>query len=1150
MWVRMRCALVIAALFSGVLSFAQNTNSGDIRGTVTDQTGAVIPGVAVEVKDVDKGIVKTFTTDGAGLYDTGSIVPDHYILTFTKEGFQVFVRGPITLNVNIETVNAKLQVGSEAQKIVVNTDVPLLSTESGGQEPTLEADTMAQLPQTNPGADWETFIVLLPGAAGTPQNGNNVSNPSQYASINGNMPFFSMLADGATTTLPTSQNAYATIFETTAEVKVSTSAFSAQYGVGDIIYNQITKSGTNQFHGAGYEYFENNALNAAPYEFGQSYQSPPLHFNNFGFAIGGPIWKKKMFFYFDFDKTINNSMSANLTSVPTAAVLNGDFTAPGMPTIYDPTTQTIQYTGTHTYTDMGANGMNLQCPCVIRKSFAEEYGNGNRIPASMINPIAKTINQYYPAANFTPNGYSAGFAQNNYSYITPSIGPNTAFFGRLDYDLTSNNRLTISEKESDNPGRSYGPICPIGCESQDLSNNNAQVSDVWTFSPTFTNEARFGFTNSFNFYVPYTLNQGYPQKLGLTQTLADNFPNVGAGPFLGFGSAPNAVYKQFVFDPSDVVMLIRGRHVLHFGGEYLINRNDNTNWGNIDAGDLGFGGQYTAEGGANTSGFNDVNGIPNGASFADYLLGQENSWGGTNTPEYGGRWKSPQVFIQDDWKVRSNLTVNLGLRYEINTGWSEVHNNLTTFDPTVINPANGQPGAMWYAFNQTNGRTTLQAPKYDIVLPRIGFSYQPIANTVIRGGWGMYASSWSQDTYGSGLGGAFGQFGSAGDNTQGICPVIQLDADGYSPDTTNPGCGVVTNGVNFNSQPARSFYLNNPTTADAQNGQGPGYNEYHTPVPTNLQWTVSVQRQLATNYVIEMAYVGNHGYNEPFPVDINQVPESKLAPNDFPNSQPYPLFHAINGSTNNATSNYNSLQAQITKRMADGLEFNVNYTWSHFLDDLDSSGQNAEGGWQNYQDAYNPSANYSNSNFDIRNMFKGQAIYQLPFGKGRQFLNHSWALNEILGGWQIAPTWVIQGGNPMGITTGNNNTSYNQSGGYTQYANLVGSYRLPGGTKSRLNEWYNLNAFAVPAPATYGNFRRNIIYGPGVDNWAMSLGKTFDVWPERGVKFQVRADAGNVFNHPSFGQPGNNAIGPGQTAIISSVTVGGRAIQIYGRISF
>jgi hypothetical protein len=295
--------------------------------------------------------------------------------------------------------------------------------------------------------------------------------------------------------------------------------------------------------------------------------------------------------------------------------------------------------------------------------------------------------------------------------------------------------------------------------------------------------------------------------------------------------------------------------------------------------------------------------------------------------------------------------------------------------------------------------------------------------------------------------------------------------------------------------------------------------------------------------------VGNHGKNLYFPVDIDQVPESQLGPNDL-GAKPYPLFGQINGSTNNAISNYNALQAVLQKRMSYGLEFNVNYTWSHFLDDQDSSGWGSRGGWQNYQNAFNPGDNYSNSNFDIRNMFKGQVIYLLPVGRGRQFLNNNRLIDEVLGGWQASTSFIAQGGNPVSVTTGNNNSSNNQSGSYTQFANLVGSYKLKGSTKSRLNEWYNLSALAVPAPYTYGDFRRNTVYGPGLTDVNGSLGKVFAIWPERGINLEIRGEATNVLNHPSFGQPGNNAIGQGESAQITGTTVGGRTMQLYGRISF
>jgi hypothetical protein len=1135
-----RGSLVIALTLSGIAGFAQNTNSGDIRGTVTDATGAVIPGATVKVEDVDKGVTRTLVTDEAGLYDTGPIVPDRYLLTFTKEGFQTYVRGPITLAVGIQPVNVEMTVGAATQEVVVKTDVPLLTTESGAQEGTLSSQTMAQLPQV--GADWQNFVILLPGASGAPEN-SSTFNAGQIASINGNLPYANVLADGATTTLPMSQNSDVTVFETTSEVKVSTSAFSAQYGIGGIIFNQITKGGTNQFHGAGYEYFQNNALNAAPYNFGTNTPVPVLRYNNFGFAVGGPILRNKMFFFFDYDKTINNGgASTSFNTMPDDSLKNGDFTGAGLPTLYDPSTQTTQQTGSYTYVGSQYPGgaLTVACPCVIRKSFAEEYGNGNVLPTGMVSSVAKAIQGYFPEPN-TAGQVTSGVALNNFVSSTPNQSPFTKYFGRLDYDITPSNRLTVSETNSDNPGYSNGigaQYCPIQCQSQDVSRDNAQVSDVWTFSPSFINEARFGFTDQLNFFVPPTLNQGFPAKLGWQFAKADNFPNVSISNFYGLGSATNAVYKEFVFDPSDVVTLIRGRHVLHFGGEFLINRADSTAWGNINAGSVNYKGYYTSAGGQATAAYD-------GQAYADFLLGQTQSWSAGVTPEFGGRWKSPQLFVQDDIKLRPNLTVNLGLRYEIETGWSEVKGNMAAFDPAVVNPADNSLGAMWYGFSKAHGRTTLQAPNYNIWLPRIGFSWQAMPDTVIRGGFGMYAASWSEDTYGGGMGGAFGSSGSYNDTTNGACPVVQLDADGSTPDTTNPGCGTGAN----NSATVNGNYLTAPTTADAFNGQSPTYNQYHTPVPTNYQWNVAVQRSIGTDMVAELAYVGNHGKSLNFPVDVNQVPETKLGPNDL-GDKPYPLFNSLSGSTNNAISNYNALQAQITKRMTYGLQFNVNYTWSHFLDDQDSSGWGSRGGWQNYQNAFNPSDNYSNSNFDIRSMFKGQAVYELPIGHGRMFLNNNRALDLVIGGWQTSGTFVVQGGNPLTITTGGNNSSNNQSGDYTQYANLVGNYHLQGSTKSRLNEWYNLNALAVPAPFTYGNFRRNIVYGPGLSEVNFSLGKSFNVWPERGVQLQIRADATNVLNHASFGQPGNNAIGQGQSAQITGTTIGGRNMQLYGRISF
>lgn len=1149
-WSAGELALVAALCAWGWSSaYGQNTNSGDIRGSVTDPTGAVIPGVTVTVTDVDKGVTRTYTTDGAGLYDTGSIVPDHYKLTFSKQGFEKLVRGPITLDVGVQGINAQMKLGSSEVSVEVNTDVPLLNTESGAQEQTLTAQTMEQLPQV--GADWENFIWLQPGATGTPQNSGTATQPNAgQTSINGNLPFETVLADGATTTLPMSTNSDVTIFETTSEVKISDSGFSAQYGVGNIVYNQISKGGTDHFHGEGYEYFQNNALNAAPYAFNQKGTVPFLRYNNFGFNVGGPIWRHKAFFFFDFDKTIDHGGASNgFITVPNTATESGNFAATGIPDLYDPTTQTIQQSGSYTYTTP-VGPYTQSCPCVIRKTFKSEYGT-NAIPSSMFDAVSAKVQAYFPTANVNDPNMSSGLAINNYFYNVPSSNPYTKYFGRLDYDITGRNRLTVSETESDNPATYLNQgICPIQCQTGDVGRNNAQVSDVWTFNPNLQNEARMGFTDQLNFFTPFGIGSGFPAKLGWQYAKADEFPNVNIANFYTLGSQSNAVYKEFVFDPSDVVTLIHGKHILHFGGEFLISRADSTAWGNLNPGTVTFNGDYTSMNGQTSVTL--ANGGPtygSGLGYADFLLGQSQSWSASVKPEYGGRIKSPQFFAQDDIKLTPTLTVNAGLRWEGNTGWSEVKGNESTWDPTVTNPANNKPGAIWYGTTKANGRTQLIAGQWNTWLPRVGFSWAMMPNTVLRGAFGIYAGTLSNDTYGGGdLGGEFGSSGNVGDATSGFCPVVQFAGTGSTPDNVDPGCGTGSyNGVSINSQ-----YLTAPTAPDARNGanNNVGYTAFHTPLPTNYQWTLSLQRQLGNNFVANIAYVGNHGTNlNTSAIDINQVPENLLGPNDV-NSKPYLLFGQITGSTNNAVSNYHALQTELKKRLSYGFEFEVNYVWSHFLDDMDSSGWGSREGYQNYQNAYDIHQNYSNANFDVRNAFKGQAVYNLPFGKGRHFLNNNWLADEVIGGWQLSSTFVIQDGSPFGITTGNNNNSNNQSGSYTQFANLVGNYHINGSTYSRLKEWYNLAAFAVPQPYTYGDFRRNIVTGPPIQVMNASLGKTFDIYPDRGIRFSIRADAFNVLNHPSFANPGNNAIGNGASAQVTGVTVGGRSMQLYGKITF
>jgi hypothetical protein len=1154
--------LPLLLIFGSGACFAQATNAGDIRGSVTDSSGALIPGVKVTVLNVDTGVSKDFTTNQDGLFDTSSIVTGTYKVTFAKDGFEKLVRGPVSLEVGFTTVNAQLQVGAATMEVTVSADVTLLKTETSEQSTTLESKSMAQLPQVT--QDWENFMILLPGASGTVGGNQGSSNPGQDVAINGNLPYSNILADGASTTLSHSQNANPAVFETVSELQINTNNFSAQYGVGGVIFNQITKGGTNQFHGVAYDYLQNDALTAYPYEFGASPSSlgpiPFLRYNNFGFAVSGPILKNKMFFYFDYDQIVDHGNNSGHNSIPTTDVMAGNFNAQAQ-TIYDPTTQTIAH-------DAAGN------PYPVRQSFASEYpALGNAIPSTLFDSLASKMQALYPTptnhlaggAFVTPNGTnSEGVPQNNFYSSQQQSTPYRKFFGRLDYDVRPNNRITMSDTQSDTPVvyPNQVTVCPIGCQSGDVDNNNAQITDVWNISPTTINEARMGFTDQLNYFADLALNKGYASQLGWQYAKADDFPAVnftgGSYPYAWLDPSSNSVYKEFTFDPSDVVTMIRGKHILHFGGELLTYQNNSTAWGNTNAGTFSFTGQYTQQWAVNpgTGLAGPVAGT--GMEYADFLLGYVQGWSAAVSPEFGARMKTPQVFFQDDWKLRPNLTLNLGLRYQINHGWNEVQNNMSSFDPTVQNcspvpPATtctGPKGAYWFAPTHANGRTSLQANTFSTWQPRLGFAWGMDSKTTIRGGFGLYSYTWSLDTYGGnnttyGMGAAISSAGGDSDQTNGITPITQFGGPGTlcSP-LANSGCVATATALPY------SAASQDPTRF---NGQPAGYVQYHTPVPRILQWNLSAQRALTTNIVVEVAYVASHGSGLNFPTDINQVPLADLSSNDSGN-RPYPIYQSISGSTNNAISNYNSLQASITKRMTNGVSLSFNYVWSHMLDDMDSSGWGSHAGPQDYSIATDPGAEYSSSNFDVRQAFKGYAVYELPFGRGKMFANNNMLLDEVIGGWQLSGAVILQTGQPFSVD--GSQSTYTLGSG-TGFPNRVPGVS-PKPAHQSISNWFNPAAFSLPANGTFGDVRRNSLYGPGLNVFNMSLGKTFSL-PWEGVKIQFRCDAQNVFNHPSFGVPGDASVG-GQTVVgqpyttgsvaIGTTTVGGRNAQLGLRVSF
>ena len=617
-------------------AFGQATNSADVTGTVTDSSGAVIPGVTITIKDLDKGIGRVITTNGVGLYDSGPVVAnDKYTITFTRDGFQSLQRGPMLLEVGQVGLNVQLTIGQTTQQVVVNENAPLLQTTSAELSTTIPTDTLQTLPQSgNP--DWQSFLLLLPGTSGNAGSGSTANPGMGSLAANGSMPFSTAMLDGSSISSPMSDNVINTpIFEAIGEVNMSDSNFSAQYGTGGVIFNQISKGGSNTWHGEGYDYFENNALNAASYGFGFG-KVPVLKLNNFGWQASGPVIKNKIFFLIDWEHRIQHS-AGNVTTItlPTDAMRTGDFT--GFPTIYDPTTQVVS----------GST--------VTRQSFASEYGNGNKIPAGMIDSVAKAIQALYPSEP------AASFATNNYTYLLPA-SPTTEqkWFGRFDADITSNNRLTGSSAYNfPTTFKPVSPVYPLNATIVDVENMSGQLSDVHTFSSRTINEARAGWMGEYDLLKSPTIGEGWPQKLGLQYAKTDIMPQINITNYyaLGPNSPSKANYRENIFNESDVMTMIRGRHSLHFGGEFVAYRADSTQWGNLNAATLGFTGVYTQEG-------NSVSTSTGGDAYADFLLGYAQNWSAGVTPTYYGRLKNPAFFAQDDWKLTPKLTLNLGVRWE------------------------------------------------------------------------------------------------------------------------------------------------------------------------------------------------------------------------------------------------------------------------------------------------------------------------------------------------------------------------------------------------------------------------------------------------------------------------------------------------------
>jgi outer membrane receptor protein involved in Fe transport len=1113
----------LAALLYVFPAFAQNTNSGEIKGTVTDSSGAVIPNAEVTITDVLTGVATKAVTNHSGIYDVPSLLPGQYSIAVIAAGFRDYVRDGVVLHVETIAINVALEVGSASEKVVVTADAPLLETETSDQHVTFDTQTIENAPTVG-GVWYNELTNTLPGV--NPGGGGSQDASGQGVGINGTQGYLgNWLIEGSDATQPRDVNAsdnYPPI-DAISSVQAVIGNFGAQYGTGVAAFNVMLKSGANQWHGSGFEFIQNDAFNALNY-FTPVGSKTPLRWNEYGGSIGGPIKRDKLFFFFTYQRNPAHSSFVETTTVPTDAMKSGDFSELPNP-IYN-TGSTV---------------------CGSTYCYRTQFQN-NMITGG-IDPVAQAIQKYFPEPNSVPAGATATSPSdptdtyNNYKVVVTEPSMSNWYAGKIDYNISPNHKLSGSILEYPiSLVSGIDALCPLGFDCTNAPRNlnqDAQITETWTISPTMLNEARFGAVRELDKYTPPTYGKNYPTTIGIEPGYGSNapgniFPDLtieggdGAGQ-IGIGGGVHAVLADGAFVEGDILTLIRGRHTVKMGGELDKSYQNYTNWGDVSSGNFEFDGIGTAQFYPNSQYPNTTGGfgtVASGAPYADFLLGQVYGWYLYDYTETGARMWNLAGFAQDDFKMFPNLTLNLGLRYQYQSGWGEVMNRFGSFDPTLTNSATNTLGAMIYGGQ--NGRNSVEDGVNEWS-PRIGLAWSPRPTWSIRASYGVFDAPRSAESY---TDGALG----LGLNPQGT--------DGYSSQFTTGDKYFPTPWTLKTGPPAGSvIYPQQSAFSNAKyNGQGVYYYPTHMPIEYYQESLLSIQRQLPADMLLDVSYVFTKGTHLNFNRDTNQVPEGSLS--SGASAEPFPQFSYIWGAIFDGYSNYNALQLRLQKRMSHGVSFMFNYAWSKTMDAGTSNGHNESiDVWQN---AYSVAANYGLSQLDVPQTINGYATVELPFGHGRHF-GMNGVTDEALGGWRVTGVFQAHSGIPFTPTVGTADESNSQAAqcfcGFSWLPNIVGNPSVP---QRSISEWFNTAAFAAPSADTFGNAQRNMLRGPDWRDVDFSLGKTF--WLRDRYHLEIRADAFDALNNPNFGQP-SAGVGVAGGGVITTANTS-RQMQLGGRFTF
>jgi hypothetical protein len=1121
-----------------------------LSGSVRDTSGSVVPGAKVTLSNPERGLTQVAASQQDGRYVFSLLPPGTYTLRVEKTGFRPYVQSEIVLTVGqTATQDVTLEVGATHETVTVTAGAAMLNTTTANVGTTVTQRQVVDLPLNyrNP-----FVLVYLNSSVNHSSQFQVVNGPGQQDTADQDQYFMNFGGGRFGTTAVLLDGdwdvggdwggyMYVPSVDNTQEFAIQTNSFSAQYGwsTGNVI-NAVTKSGTRDFHGDAWEFLRNSAFDANNF-FNNSagLARPQFRRNQFGVTAGGPIYipklykqRDKTFVFGDYEGLRQSTPITYTTTVPTSSMRTGDFSALlgsatgtdclGRPIhsgqIYNPfTTRTITAGQVDPMT-----GLMAVCSGFIRDPFA-----GNLIPLPMLNSVSKNMLRYWPSPTSTA-------LVNNYTFSAGAPADSDEYSIRVDQNISQKSRMFVRwsyKKEFKTiAADAFGTNDPGGGGGLATDNRwDAAVNYTRTFTPTLVMSANAGLARWMegNEMQAYPFN---PSSLGLPtflDSISNEFPDITVSGMAGLGpgslspGAGQGLFPRNVGSYSVDFTKVVGPHTMTMGFMGVVQQ---SNGGRLFVTNFDFPQSMT-------QGPNPTTAIPStGYGFASFLLGTGDS-GSTGINAFGAFERTMYGwYFQDDWKATRKLSLNLGLRYDIQPGPTERHNETQWFDFTAANPISTKvgftvPGELVFT---GNGRHSVYNAQYTNFAPRIGLAYSPTDKLVMRAGFGMFYTQAFQ---------------------------LSPPNDGFSQTTPYVGTVNGINPVNLVSNPFPNGVVQPPGRSLGgltDVGISPTAVENYRPTPYVEQWTYGLQYAISPNNMVDVTYLGNHGVKLTFGgVQMDQLPIQDLSmgnalltpvTNPFyghiassgcglnnptlPAGQllrPFPEYCGVNDTQlPGAFSSYNAAELTFQHRWAQTLQIGVSYTVSKYIDNSAGPGEWANVGSAAVRNNYNLSAEKSLDGDDIPQSLVVNYIYQLPIGRGKRFgSNMNGVGNAILGGWQISGITTYKSGFPLSIVPATNNSN---SFGGGQRPNLIGN---PHVSNPSINEWFNVNAFAQPAPFTFGNVPRYMpnLRAPGYKDWDLAIEKWWQV-RER-VQVQFRGEMYNAFNQVNFYAPNQTFGSPG-----------------------